>query len=416
MSRDQAALVFKEIENMVYVSPAILPFLKIIPSGKRLLGLVRNAEYQALAAEAKTGFGRSFKVVIFDEAGQVVGADNDYISMLRTSQGSIEDPLFAVTSTQAASDGDYLSVLIDTAIRDNPPETVVMLFDTPKTMDIDDEDGWYLSNPGLGVFRSLKDMRQQAATAKRIPESEAKFRNLNLNQRIALQGLWISPASWKECRAAPDIEVFRDNPVCLGLDLSLRTDLTAAVFAAMDQEDNVHLITHVFAPMVGIEQRELRDKAPYQHWVNEGKLIAVPGSIIEYSWVAEYLSKWCKDHGIDPTTISYDRWRIDVLQREFGNLGALEGAEWKPVGQGYKDMSPRIEHFESLILAKKVRHGNHPLLNLAVSSAIAVRDPSGNRKLEKSKSTQRIDPLVAAVMAAFGLGTETVADVESWVA
>lgn len=416
MSRDQAALIYKEIENMVRVSPALEPFMKVTPSGKKVVGQIRNVEYQALAAEAKTGYGRSFKAVVLDEAGQIVGPDNDYIAMLRTSQGSIADPLFAVISTQSADDADYLSVVIDSSIRDKAPDTAIVVFETPKHYEIDDEQGWYLSNPGLGVFRSLKDMQQQMVSAKRVPQSEARFRNLNLNQRIALSGLWLAPEPWRACAKPPEIEMLRFGEVALGLDLSLRTDLTAAVFAGKDEYGFVHLFPHVFTPAIGIEQRELRDKAPYQHWVREGQLIAVPGTIVDYDWVADYLKKWAEDNGIEVTGIHFDRWRIDVLKREFENKGAFQGANWTAVGQGYRDMSPRVEHFEGLVLSEKIYHGGHPLLNASVGAAIAVSDPSGNRKLEKSKSTRRIDPLVAAVMAVYGLENESVFDVECWVA
>lgn len=416
MSRDQAALIYKEIENILMVSPALTPFLKATPSGKKVTGLVRNVEYQALAAEAKTGFGRSFKVVVLDEAGQVVGPDNDYIAMLRSSQGSIEDPLFAVISTQAASDADYLSVLIDTSIRDDPPETAVLVFETPKEYGIEDEDGWYYSNPGLGVFRSLKDMRQQASTAVRVPQSEARFRNLNLNQRIALEGLWIAPMIWRKCSDMPNIEVFHGRKVALGIDLSMRTDLTAAVFSASDEIGRVHIIPHVFAPLQGMAQRELRDKAPYQYWVREGLLQAVPGSIIEYEWVAKYLLQWANNNNIQVTDICFDRWRIDMMKKEFEKLDIFPGAEWHPVGQGYKDMSPRLEYFESLLLSERILHGGHPLLNMSVAAAVAVSDPAGNRKLEKAKSTQRIDTLVAAVMSSYGLEDSEYVDVDAWVA
>jgi phage terminase large subunit-like protein len=415
MSRDQAALVYKEIDNFINVSPVIKPFIKTVASSKRLIGVVRNAEYQALAAEAKTGFGRSFKIVVLDEAGQIVGPTNDYISMLQTSQGSIEDPLFSVISTQASSDSDYLSVMIDTAIRDQPKDTAVLVFETPKHYGIDDEEGWFYSNPGLGEFRSLKDMRKQAASAKMIPQNEARFRNLNLNQRIALQGLWISPTIWRSCSDEPDINVFRDHAVSLGLDLSLRTDLTAAVFAAEDDAGCVHIIPLVFLPLVGIEQRELRDKAPYQYWVENGYAIGVPAAIIEYEWVAQYLLKWCVDHNVEPTSIEFDRWRIDVMKREFDKLDAFQGAEWNPVGQGYRDISPRVEHFEAKLFARKIKHAAHPLLNLGAASAVAVSDPAGNRKLEKAKSSQRIDMIIAAIMAVYGLKTSELIDVDAWI-
>jgi phage terminase large subunit-like protein len=291
-----------------------------------------------------------------------------------------------------------------------------MVFETPKTFDIDEEEGWLYSNPGLDVFRSRKDLRNQSLTATRVPESEARFRNLNLNQRIALQGLWLSPNAWKLCSKEPDFSVFQNTQVSIGIDLSMRTDLTAAVFAAKDDYGIVHLYPLVFAPAIGVEQRELRDKVPYQFWAKEEKMFLVPGSIIEYEWVAEYLYKFVIENGIYVTHVCFDRWRIDLLHREFDKLNLFSDAEWTPVGQGYKDMSPRIELFESMVLAERIQHGAHPLFNMAVGAAIAVRDPSNNRKLEKVKSSQRIDPLVAAVMAVHGLELNEFIDVDAWIA
>ena len=80
-------------------------------------------------------------------------------------------------------------------------------------------------------------------------------------------------------------------------------------------------------------------------------------------------------------------------------VGAFQSTRWLEVGQGYRDMSPRLESFEAKLLAGKIRHGSHPLLNLASSHAIAVSDVAGSRKLVKNKSTQKIDPIIAGIMA-----------------
>jgi phage terminase large subunit-like protein len=73
------------------------------------------------------------------------------------------------------------------------------------------------------------------------------------------------------------------------------------------------------------------------------------------------------------------------------------------VGQGYKDMSPRIEKFEEVLVEEGIAHGGHPVLNMAAANAVVVMDPAKNKKIEKAKSSARIDPLVAAVMAVYGV-------------
>jgi phage terminase large subunit-like protein len=135
--------------------------------------------------------------------------------------------------------------------------------------------------------------------------------------------------------------------------------------------------------------------------VNDGWLVAIPGATVDYEAVCEYLKGVLDDLAIEISAIAFDRWRINEFRGAAERTGFASYAEWQEVGQGYKDFSPRIERFEELLLQGKIRHGMHPLLNMAASNAIVVRDPSGNRKLDKAKSTLRIDPLVAAVMATF---------------
>ena len=401
-SRDQAALVYKFIEKMILMSDRLQLVTKLVPSAKRVLGLPKSTEYNALSADAKTGFGRSLRVIILDESGQFLGPVHPYVEMLTSSQGSYEDPLFVTISTQAASDGDWLSVIIDDAIRSQDPSTVVHLYAADKDGDLMDPAQWVKANPGLGRFRSEADLRSQLEKAQRLPGQAASAMNLLLNMRVALESLWLGPTEWKSNDKPVDLDVFRSGaPVAIGLDLSARTDLTAAVLAVKGPDDDCHLLPFGFTPLDGLEARAARDRAPYDHWVREGDLIAVPGPTIEYNWVAKWLKLKLTELDIHPEYVCFDRWRIEIFQRACADVSFAQDMEWLPVGQGYKDMSPRLESFETLMLARQLRHGGHPLLNLGAAGAIAMSDPARNRKLEKSKSTARIDVLVAAVMAAY---------------
>jgi len=396
MSREQAALVHGLMTKMLHLSPKVRGRYKIIPSTKRIFGLSKNVEYLALAADAKTGHGKALLVVLLDEAGQIKGPQSDYVDMLVSSQGSYEKPLFIVISTQAPTDADLLSTWIDAAATSGDPATVCHVYTVPEEAEIDDKTQWVKANPGIGRFRSYADVEKQAKKAKEIPASEAGFRNLILNQRISLERLWMGPSLWKLGAGLPDMDAFRQFPVVLGLDLSSRQDLTAAVASVTDDDGLVHVVPFVFTPMQGLAQRARRDRAPYEQWVSEGKLIAVPGPTVDYDWVCEFLIR--ETNGWNLRSLAFDRWRIDDFKRSAEDK-QLRPEEWEQVGQGYKDFSPRMERFEEELVAGKIRHGMHPLLTMSASNAIAVADPAGNRKLDKSKSTLRIDPLVAAVMS-----------------
>ena len=398
-SRDQAALVFGLMQKMLDLSPKLAGKYRIVSSKKQVFGVAKNVEYQALAAEAKTGHGQSLYVLLLDEAGQVEEPTNDYIDMLRSSQGSYEDPRFFIVSTQAPSDAAFLSQQIDAAIRAPKDNIVVHLYAALPNCALDDKAEWAKANPGLGKFRSERDIKKQVDKALELPSNENGVRNLLLNQRVSLEALFMAPTVWRANDGPVDEITRRLAAIHLGLDLSRKVDLSSAVAAWRNDEDEISLETYAFAPTDGLKQRELRDKAPYQQWAKDGNLTLTPGAAVEYKWVSQFLAE--KFRGCRIATLQFDRWKIDDFKEaavpEFLNM--IE--EWVPVGQGTVSMNPRLDAFEQEMVQRRVRHGSHPLLNLAASHAIAVSNPAGDRKLDKNKSTQRIDPMVAAVMALY---------------
>jgi len=408
MSRDQASLVFNLALKMLMLNPIFEGHYKAIPSTKRLIGLAKNVEYRALAADGATAHGLSPVLAILDECGQVKGPMTPFIEAILTSQGAHENPLII-------SEADFLSLQIDDAMRSGDPHTICHLYAADKDSDLMDESQWLKANPALGKFRSKKDLVEQLKQAQRIPAMESTARNLLLNQRISLDSIWLAPTVWKSCSAFPNIDLFRDGRcVSMGLDLSQRNDLTAAVLSVMSDEGVVHLLPYVFTPQTGLEARELRDRAPYTTWVRDSKLIAVPGATIDYDWLFEYLRVRLEDEGIRVDVVAFDRWRINEAKAAAERAGFVVPV-WVEVGQGFRDISPRVEFFEQLLLQNKIAHGGHPLLNMAAANCIVVSDPAGNRKVDKSKSTQRIDPLVAALMSAGVHQTEQSFDVSSFV-
>ncbi|WP_341649384.1 terminase large subunit domain-containing protein [Thauera humireducens] len=221
LSRDQAALVFNLAAKMVQLSPKLSKLVRIIPSGKRLIGLPLNTEYKALAADGKTAHGLSPVLAILDEVGQVRGPQSDFIDAITTAQGAHADPLLIVISTQAATDADLLSIWLDDAERSNDPRIVSHVYAAPEGADLLDESAWRAANPALGLFRSEDDLREQMTQAKRMPSMENSARNLLLNQRVSTDAPFVSPDVWRSC-AGPVLPF--EGPVFGGLDLSARTD------------------------------------------------------------------------------------------------------------------------------------------------------------------------------------------------
>ncbi len=396
MSRDQAAKVFDYCCKMIRMSPRLSEVVRIIESKKRLIGLPMNVTYHASAADSKTAHGASPLVVIMDELGQVRGPRSEFFEALETSQGAHKDPLLIVISTQAANDSDLLSIMIDDAMTGADPASICHLYAAPAECDLLDESAWKAANPALGTFRSREDVKRLAEKAMRMPSQESKFRNLILNQRIETMSPLIARESWKSC--AGDLYALNECvDIFGGLDLSGKTDLTSLVLAGKHLPSktwNAHV--WFWTPEKGLADRARRDRAPYDVWVKNGLIRTCPGATVDLEYVASDILKICA--GIDLVALAYDRWRIDILKKEIEKLGGeLPLVEY---GQGFKDMAPAVDAIEEKILNAELRHGGNPVLTMCAANAVSTTDPAGNRKLDKRRTTGRIDGFVALTMAA----------------
>lgn len=410
LSRDQAALVFGLAAKMVQMSPELSKIVRIVPSGKRLLGLTMNTEFRALAAEGRTAHGLSPFLAILDEMGQVKGSQNDFVDAITTSQGAHESPLLLVISTQAPTDADLMSVWLDDAERSDDPTIVSHVYAAEDDCDLMDKAAWKAANPALGLFRSEKDVEEQARQAERMPSSENTFRVLTLNQRRNMVAAFVSPAVWK---AGNGQAAALSGPVYGGLDLSATTDLTALVLTS--RIDGVlHVHPFFWMPQDTVHEASKRDRAPYDVWVKQGFLRTTPGRVIDYAFVARDIAEITA--GVSIAKIGFDRWRMDRMK------GAMDAAgidlPLEPFGQGYVSMSPALDALEADLLKETIRHGGHPVLTMCAANAVAVPDPAGNRKLDKSKATGRIDGMVALAMAegVEAMASESEVSTDDWLA
>ena len=257
-----------------------------------------------------------------------------------------------------------------------------------------------------------------ARDAKRMCAREPSYRRLVLNQRVEASSPFVTPQQWKACAGEPlDL---RGRDVFAGLDLSETRDLTALVLIGRDIRDGTwHVQSTFWLPNDGLADKAHADRVPYDTWHAKGFLETTPGSSVSYEYVAHYLKHVFDQHRVGK--IAFDRWNMQHLKPWLLNAGFSERVikdKFVGFGQGFKDMSPALRDLESIILEKKLRHGDHPVLMMCASNAVIDRDPAGNRKLSKKRSTGRIDGMTALVMAfgAAAMRTTVQFDVEALIA
>jgi phage terminase large subunit-like protein len=336
--------------------------------------------------------------MIHDELGQVRGPRSTLYEALETATGAQQNPLSVIISTQAPTEGDLLSVLIDDALSGQDPRVVVSLYTAPMDLDPFEPDTIRLANPALGNFLNPQEVFAMAEDARRMPTREAEYRNLILNQRVEAVNHYIAPSDWNACNSEPNSLLGRD--VYCGLDLSEVNDLTA--FVMIGKIDGVwHVQPTFWLPGRGLIERSKQDRVPYNMWADQGFLRTTPGNSVSYEYVAKYL----KTHVFDKYNvkkIAFDRWNMRHLKPWLINAGFTEKQieeRWVEFGQGTASMSPALRELESLVLERQIAHGQHPVLTMCCSNSVVEGSDSANRKLSKKRSTGRIDGMVALAMA-----------------
>jgi phage terminase large subunit-like protein len=391
-SKDQAAVLFKLAAKMVRMSPALEEYVGIRDTIKELYCPARGTIYKALSADSTTAMGMSPTLHINDEGGQVQGPVNLLFEALETASAAQDDPLTIVISTQAPTDNDFLSIMIDDALTGADPTVKCRIYQMPIDADVFDPEvvaaaqpNWHLMNHEE-VYKMMRD-------AQRMPSKEATYRNLVCNQRVEAKNPFVTRSVWQE--NGGQLEIEDGEPVYAGLDLSSTSDLTALILAG----NSGAIECKFWLPEEGLAEKSRNDRVPYDIWHREGYLETTPGRSIEYEYVAYALREVFDTYNI--RQVAFDRYNMKFLLPwlERAGFSDEELERFVEFGQGFISMSPAIRELESRLLQKQLRHGNHPVLSMCAANATTVNDPAGNRKFVKSKTTGRIDGMVALAMA-----------------
>ena len=396
-SRDQAALIFSLAAKMVRLHPILREVVLIHESTKSLSCPSLGTRYRALAAEATTAYGLSPALVIHDELGLVRGPRSELYEALETASGAHTDPLSIIISTQAPTDQDLLSILIDDALAGHDPSVICDLHTAPIEDDPFTLETVMKANPGLGNFLSEKEVMAQAQDAKRMPARENEFRNLILNQRVEIENPFCQPEVWNDC-GGEVLPLEEGAQVYAGLDLSEVQDLTALVMISK-MHGKWQVYPTFWLPQEGLTEKASVDRVPYDLWAREGYLETTPGRTVSYEYVAQHLRTLFNRYRLK---VAFDRWNMRHLIPWLIKAGFSEQFikdNFVEFGQGYASMSPALRELSQILLDRNLRHGNHPVLRACVMNTVIVKDDAGNKKPSKRKSTGRIDGLVALAMA-----------------
>lgn len=404
MDKAQAAKAWAECKAMLEGHAELAERVNIIRFSKEievLTGDGKGSVLKALSADADSKLGLSPSFVLCDEIGY--WPKRDLFDAMDSALGAREAPLIVAISTQAKDDTHFFSEMVDYGLKIHEGEIADSSFHLAFfAAGMDDDpwsvDTWHKANPALGDFLSMEQVERMAKQAQRIPSKEADFRNKVLNQRIDGTVRFIAAREWNDCDLGPIDDKALLGRECFGaLDLSAARDLTCFLLVFPEDGGRFTVLPRFFLPEFDIAGKSDTDRVPYDVWARQvdARLTLLPGRVIDPALVAEYIADECAR--FDIKEIAFDRWRIEDLKRELEKLSV--DLPLVPFGQGFKDMSPAVDVLEVTVAQQKLNHGGNPLMRMCAANAVVTQDPTGARKLDKSKASGRIDGLVALAMA-----------------
>lgn len=395
---EQASLAFNLAGQMVGNDADLSARLQMIPSRRRIVDPVSGSVYRAIPADAPSAHGFNASAIVADELHAWL--KRDLYDVLTTSTGSRRQPLTFVITTAGWDRNSicyelhaYAEKVLDGSIID--PTFLPILYGAAKNADWTDEAVWRAANPALGDFRDLEEMRTSAKRAAEIPAQQNTFRRLYLCQWTEQSERAIDMDVWNAAPASVPAAELAGRPCFGGLDLASSSDLAAwlLLFPPRQKQEPYHVLRRFWIPGANVGRRVIHDRTPYDLWIREGLIEATEGDLIDYEVIRRRILEDARTYDI--REIAYDPWNAIQLGTQLRDEGLMA----VPLRQGFPNMAGPTAEFLALVSARRLAHGGDPVLRWMASNLSTQQDAQGNLKPDKGASREKIDGIVALIMA-----------------
>lgn len=397
--RQQASIVFDVAKQMVEMSPALMKRSKLMGATKRIVNYGNAGYYQVLSAEVGGKHGFSVSGLVFDEIHTQPNRQL-YDVLTKGSSDARQNPLHFIITT-AGNDRHSIAYELHTKAVDIlegrrvDPTFYPVVYGLKDDDDWEDEANWYKVNPSLGYTVDIERLRDAYREAKQNPADEVTFKWLRCNMWVSSTVAWIPDAIYMRGNEPIDMDALAGRDCYAGLDLSSTGDITALVliFPPRNEDEKYVLLPYFWIPEETIPRRVKANSVPYDIWEKQGYIMSTEGNVIHYDFIEKFIMDLSEKYHI--LEIAVDRWNAThVIQNLEDN-----GLTMVPFGQGFASMSAPTKEFYRLLMEGKIIHGGHPVMRWMAGNVVVDTDPAGNIKVTKAKSKEKIDGIVAAIMA-----------------
>jgi phage terminase large subunit-like protein len=400
--REQAGYVYRYAAQMVKDNETLNAKLTVIDSRKRIVNHRNNGFMQVLSSESYTKHGLNPSCIIFDELH--AQPDDDLWNTLTSGTDTARrQQVVFVMSTAGIYDKTSIwwrtrekaRQIRDGIIQQENFLPVLYIAD-PEKDDPADEKLWRRVNPSLGHIFTIEKIREHFKEASQDPVEYQNFLRFRLNIPVKQVSRWMPMEAWEKCGGRIDLEALKGRSCYGGLDLSSKLDLTSfeLYFPLAAEGERAIVLSKFYVPEDTIMKRSKQDKVRYDIWAKEGFITATPGNVIDEEFIEKDIVEASKIFSLKE--VGFDPWGATSLATRLVNTHGIQMVEMR---QGAKTLSEPAKQLLVDVMGNKINHGGHPVLRWCADNLVMVKDANENVRPDKEKATDRIDGMVALIMA-----------------
>lgn len=394
-TRDQAKIVFDDACQMVRVSPKLT---EIVTTVKNNLSVAKTySKFQPLSSDYNSLDGLNVHCAIIDELH--AHKDRGLFDVVDTATGARRQPLVWCITTAGVAWPDSICIELQSygekvlkgVVEDETYFPAIYTID--KDDDWKDSKVWVKANPNLGVSVKMDDLERKFKRALETPSSQNNFKTKHLDVWTNQVASWIPVETWDDCEAHYLPSDLEGRRCYAGLDLANTTDVAALSLVFPMDDETYRILQYYWVPRDNAELRTRRDQVNYMPWVQGGYVEGTPGNVIDYDTIRKRVNDLHTRYNI--VELAIDRWNATQLATQLQG----DGLTVVMFGQGFASMSGPMKELEALILSRRIQHNGCPVTRWMMGNVSAKTDAAGNVKPDKATSAEKIDGVVALIMA-----------------
>lgn len=393
-TRDQARICFDYAQQMVRGSD--LRKYAIVTRDAIAFEKM-GATYKPLSSEGKTLDGKHSHCVICDEYH--AHPTDEVYDVMQTSMGARQQPMMFIITTAGLNTSvpcfayrKTMCQVLDGAMEAERNFAIIYTLDGLE--EVDDSAMWVKANPCYGVSLGEEWLHDQWSKMKREPNKIANIMTKSFNVWMDAPTVWIPDRAWSEIKSIVPVDDLLGCTAIGALDLAAVNDYCSFMLLFRER-DRFQMLWRFYIPEEKYKDRYnlQRENANIEQWVKEGYITVTPGNVTDYDYIMADIEKLGEIYNI--TSIAYDPWNSSVVATKL----VEKGVNMQMFTQTISNFAAPTKEFERIVGLGIVDHYDNPVARWMLSNVVIKEDVNGNRRPDKSKSSEKIDGIVAAIMA-----------------